>query len=178
MIQEFSEWFLRNPRIQPDAVAVDAIPKWKWPVSPPTNPRKSGCGPTQRRAKTVGKSQLLCSRWFSQLSGVTFRVKTQSPTRISTLLDLRSQVKPTKYQSRDSFLFLFWRSYSSYSSYNFSSFGAPWFGIQLGDSPLIPKRRGPEAVYQSIGSRCKVFSRSGASKSPIPGRKKITAVTI
>lgn len=142
----------------------------------PQIPAKAGAA-VAAASKNGGKKPVVVQRWFSQLSGVTFRVKTQSPTRISALLDLRSQVKPPSTKVVILFSFSS-EGHTAHTAHTISQVLVPdGLGFNWG-VPLIPKRRGPEAVYQSIGSRCKVFSGSGASKSPIPGRKKITAVTI
>ena len=84
MIQEFSEWFLRNPRIQPDAVAVHAIPKWKWPVSPPTIPAKAGAAVTAASQNGGKKPVVVQVDDFLNFQGWLLGFPTQSPTRIST----------------------------------------------------------------------------------------------
>ena len=67
---------------------------------------------------------------------MTFRVKTQSPTRISTLLDLRSQVKPPS--TKVVILFSFNSGHTAHTAHTISQVLVPdGFGIQLGDSPLF-----------------------------------------
>lgn len=94
MIQEFSEWFLRNPRIQPDAVAVHAIPKWKWPVSPPTNPPQKRVLRVAATSKTVGKKQVCLVDDFLNFQGWLLGSNISSVVGKTLLLDLCSQVKP------------------------------------------------------------------------------------